>query len=132
MDEKNEIPDKYFKVKLGPKGAKPPKKRNNPRAVKDSNDDLRTFTVKFYNGDTEEVDKLLKLYREGNEKIKESLLSYVICHFGVPLRIVKTVFHIGAHKYKRIKQGLWKKKPGGNKPNFVRSFTSSSFTLILL
>ena len=108
-----------FKVNLGPKGNKPPKKQRNPRKP-NLKSALEKFTDDYYNGNETEAQEVLHLYHNcGNEKIKESILTVLICHKSISIRLAKKLFNIGSHKYNRIKEGRYKKKPGGYKPNFV-------------
>ena len=108
-----------FKVNLGPKGSLPPKKQRNPRKP-NLKSAFEKFTENYYNGNETEAKEVLTLYHNcGNEKIQESILTVQICHKSLSIRLAKKLFNIGSHKYNRIKDGRYKKKPGGYKPNFV-------------
>ena len=66
-----------FKVNLLYKGAKPAKKQRRPRSLKVQG--LERFTTEFYNNNKEEVESVLSLYANSNEKVQESILTVLIC-----------------------------------------------------
>ncbi len=108
-----------FKVNLGPKGNIPSKKHRNPRKP-NLKSALEKFTDDYYKGNKTEAQEVIELYHNcGNEKIQESILTVLICQKCLSIQLAKKLFNIGSHKYNRIKDGRYKKKPGGYKPNFV-------------
>ena len=106
------------KVKLGPKGAKPPKKQLNPRKRKTQG--LTRLITEFFDGNSDEVDSILFAYETGTPARRDSILTLLACHKKVPARLIRSIFNIGSHRFRRIKLGLTKQKPGGDKPNYVR------------
>jgi len=123
-------PQIRFNANLGPKGAKPPKRQRNPRKPKIKG--LPKFIAQYFNGDVEEANKLIQLYQKSNLKIQESILTVLICHKKVDVRTIRELFHIGTHRFHRIKRGDHKRKPGGDKPNFVSKMRYNHFISMLV
>ena len=103
---------------LGPKGQIPSKTQRRPRQ-KSTLLPINVFAIKHHNGNQVEAEDVVKAYFNGNEKFKEALLVVYICNNGMSMRLAKDVFHIGSHRYNRIKDCRDKQKPGGDKPNYV-------------
>ena len=103
---------------LGPKGQMPIKAQRCPRK-KSTLSSLHVFANKHHNGNQTEAQSVVEAYFNGNVKFKEALLVVYICNNGMSMRLAKEVFHIGSHRYDRIKECREKLKPGGDKPTFV-------------
>ena len=105
-------------IKLGPKGAPPPKAQINKRRSKKENL-FDKFTRVYFDNDEGSALHAVKMYEEDTKDQQERILTGFIVGRGVPERIIKEVFNIGDYKYQRIKNLQRKKPSGGMKPNCV-------------
>jgi len=106
-------------IKLGLKGSKPPKKQFKPRRLSKL-DEMQKFIINFNGGDAGAAVTTINSYNKADEKSKDLILNAWICGKNLPLRMAKSIFKVGAGKYKRIKEMRIKKKSGGIKPSAVR------------
>jgi hypothetical protein len=104
-------------IKLGPKGARPPKRHLNPRKKKEEG--LPRLIGEFFDGNKNEVEHLLTTYENGTIAIKDGIIIMLSVHKRVPLRLIRSILNIGSHRLNRLRKGIAKKKPGGDKPNYV-------------
>ena len=103
---------------LGPKGRIPIKTQRNPRK-KTAKSAMFHFVNDYHDGDEEAAKASIESYKIGSHAFKESILTTWININGMPLRMAKELFNIGAHKYTRLKDQRPKLKPGGPRANHV-------------
>ena len=103
------------KLKLGYKGAPPPKKHMNPRKKKE-NIEMCKFITEYNDNDEDAARKEVSKYENADSDQEDLILTSWICGRNLPARIAKKVFRIGDYKYKRIKQMASKLRTGGQKP----------------
>jgi len=106
-------------VKLGFKGAAPPKSHLNPRK-KIEDIEMHRFIKDFNNNDEDAAKKEIAKYENCESDQEDLILTSWICGRNLPERVAKKVFKIGDYKYKRIKRMEIKQKSGGQKPSMVR------------
>lgn len=110
--------DPSLKIKLGPKGAMPPKPHRNKRESK-KEDSVEKFIRCHYNQDADQAMHVIRMFEMGNEEQKERILTSLIVGRSVPQRMMKDIFKIGDYKYQRLKKLQAKRPSGGVKPNYV-------------
>ena len=69
------------------------------------------FVNDYHDGDEEAAKASIESYKIGGRAFKESILTTWININGMPLRMAKELFNIGAHKYTRLKDQRPKLKP---------------------
>jgi NADH-quinone oxidoreductase subunit B len=107
----------------------PIKAQRNPRA-KIEKTAMSIFIDDYHGGDEDAAKATIEEYQKGSKHFKESVLTTWININKMPLRLIKSLFSIGAHKYNRLKQQRQKLKPGGPRANYVIMITSMCYFVI--
>ena len=122
--------DDFERKILGPKGRVPIKAQRNPRA-KIEKSAMSIFIEDYHGGDEDAAKATIEAYQKGSKVLKESVLMTWIHINKMPLRLMKSLFSIGAHKYNRLKQQRQKSKPGGPRANYVIMTTFMCYFVIV-